>query len=108
MANAFKRMYGTPGKRIKWGVFKEDVEDSVSAISEGGRASAREAAARDLTNIDLDERARRGFLGKVFSGITVLTAIAQIATDQPALARTLIAAPLFFAVGFLGSEKTGL
>ena len=40
--------------------------------------------------------------------MTLAIAAAQVATHQPASARALVAAPLFFAVGFLGSEKTGL
>jgi hypothetical protein len=61
-----------------------------------------------LTNIDGDERLRRGLVGRVFVGVTLAIAAAQIATHQPASARAVIALPLFFAVGFLGSEKTGL
>ena len=106
LATQFKRMYATPGKRIKWGVFKEDVGEVT--VSESESRAARDAAAASLTNIDGDERARRGLVGRVFAGVTLAIAAAQIATHQPASARALIALPLFFAVGFLGSEKTGL
>ena len=102
-------MYATPGKRIKWGVFKEDVGTDASAVSESARcAGAGDATASSLTNIDGDERKRRGIVGRVFAALTIAIATAQVATHQPASARALIALPLFFAVGFLGSEKTGL
>ena len=106
VATQFKAMYATPGKRIKWGVFKEDVGEVT--VSESESRAARDAAAASLTNIDGDERARRGFVGRVFAGVTLAIAAAQIATHQAASARAVIALPLFFAVGFLGSEKTGL
>jgi hypothetical protein len=106
LATQFKKMYATPGKRIKWGVFKEDVGEVT--VSESESRAARDAAAASLTNIDGDERARRGFVGRVFAGVTLAIAAAQIATHQAASARAVIALPLFFAVGFLGSEKTGL
>lgn len=109
LATQFKRMYATPGKRIKWGVFKEDVDPlETAAVSESAARAARDAAAASLTNIDADERARRGLVGRAFVGMTLAIAAAQVATHQPASARALVAAPLFFAVGFLGSEKTGL
>ena len=108
LATQFKRMYATPGKRIKWGVFKEDVGTDASAVSESASRAARDAAASSLTNIDGDERKRRGIVGRVFAALTIAIATAQVATHQPASARALIALPLFFAVGFLGSEKTGL
>jgi hypothetical protein len=108
VATQFKAMYATPGKRIKWGVFKEDVGPAAAAVSESASRAARDAAASSLTNIDGDERARRGVVGRVFAALTIAIATAQVATHQPASARALIALPLFFAVGFLGSEKTGL
>jgi hypothetical protein len=37
LATQFKRMYATPGTRIKWGVFKEDVGEVTSA--RGGASS---------------------------------------------------------------------
>lgn len=108
VATQFKAMYATPGKRIKWGVFKEDVGTDAAAVSESASRAARDAAASSLTNIDGDERKRRGIVGRVFAALTIAIATAQVATHQPASARALIALPLFFAVGFLGSEKTGL
>ena len=108
VATQFKAMYATPGKRIKWGVFKEDVGSDAAAVSEPASRAARDAAASSLTNIDGDERKRRGIVGRVFAALTIAIATAQVATHQPASARALIALPLFFAVGFLGSEKTGL
>ena len=108
VATQFKAMYATPGKRIKWGVFKEDVGTDAAAVSESASRAARDAAAASLTNIDGDERKRRGIVGRVFAALTIAIATAQVATHQPASARALIALPLFFAVGFLGSEKTGL
>ena len=108
VATQVKAMYAPPGTRIKWGVFKEDVGTDASAVSESASRAARDAAASSLTNIDGDERKRRGIVGRVFAALTIAIATAQVATHQPASARALIALPLFFAVGFLGSEKTGL
>ena len=34
VATQFKAMYATPGKRIKWGVFKENVGPAAAAVSE--------------------------------------------------------------------------
>lgn len=106
LAKQFKTLYNTPGKRIKWGVFKEEIGEV--NVSEEESNSLRAAAAMSLTNIDMDERTRRGLVGKAFAGATVLLALGQVVTHQPPSTRAIIALPLFFAVGFLGSEKEGL
>lgn len=110
LATQFKAMYATPGKRIKWGVFTEDLDENEGGakFSDEQSASLRAAAALALTNIDLDERTRRGLVGRVFVGVTVALVAAQLVTHQPAEVRSLVALPLFFALGFLGSEKEGL
>ena len=58
LATQFKRMYATPGKRIKWGVFKEDVDPlETAAVSE----SAARAAGKPLppTAFFFDSRQRK-------------------------------------------------
>lgn len=106
LAEQFKQMYATPGKRIKWGVFKEDV--GAVATSPEKQEALRDAAASSLTNIDADERERRALVGKVTGAFCVALAVAQISTGAPPGARAVMALPLFFALGFTGSAETGL
>ena len=106
LAEQFKEMYATPGKRIKWGVFKEDV--GAVATSPEEQEALRDAAACALTNIDADERERRALVGKVTGAFCVALAVAQLSTGAPAGARAVMALPLFFAFGFTASAKTGL
>lgn len=112
LAEQFKRLYpGGAGERIKWGVFKEKVEASPDPPSDEAlaeRAALREAAACSLTNIDAAERARREKVGKVAAALCGALAVAQLATGAGASQRAVMALPLFFAVGFLGSAETGL
>ena len=111
LAEQFKRLYpGGAGERIKWGVFKEKVEASPDPPSDEAlaeRAALREAAACSLTNIDAAERAREK-VGKVAAALCGALAVAQLATGAGASQRAVMALPLFFAVGFLGSAETGL
>ena len=51
------------------------------------RARRARPQASSLTNIDGDERKRRGIVGRVFAALTIAIATAQVATHQPASAR---------------------
>ena len=56
--------------------------------------------------IDDEERGRRMMVGTAASAATAAAA-AQLALGASRLERVLLAIPLFFAVGFVGSAKTG-
>ena len=109
LADVFKQLYPGGGvKRIKWGVFKEDVDASSVTTTEEEQAELRAEAACSLTNIDADERARRGKAGTAFGIACALIAAVQLATGAPPAQRAVIAVPLFLGLGFKGSEATGL
>lgn len=109
LADVFKQLYPGGGvKRIKWGVFKEDVDASSVTTTEEEQAELRAEAACSLTNIDADERTRRGKAGTAFGIACALIAAVQLATGAPPAQRAVIAVPLFLGLGFKGSEATGL
>ena len=92
LADVFKQLYPGGGvKRIKWGVFKEDVDASSVTTTEDEQAELREQAACSLTNIDADERARRGKAGTAF-GIDMMSKMMQMqfeATLNPEIKKAL-------------------
>ena len=107
LADVFKQLYPSGGvKRIKWGVFKEDVTRVTTTEEE--QAALRDEASASLTNIDADERARRGRAGTAFGIAAALLAAVQLATGAPPAQRAIMAVPLFLGLGFKGSEATGL
>ena len=107
LADVFKQLYPSGGvKRIKWGVFKESV--AVVTTTEEEQAALRDEASSSLTNIDADERARRGKAGTAFGIACALLAAVQLATGAPPAQRAIMAVPLFLGLGFKGSEATGL
>ena len=110
LAEQFKAMYpGGSGKRIKWGVFQEEVSAAELQASDAeSQRSLREAAAENLTNIDADERGRRYKAGTGAAVFCAVLAAFQISTGAPPSQRALMALPLFFALGFVGSGATGL
>tara|TARA_B100000768_G_C11206232_1_gene343966 strand:- start:327 stop:842 length:516 start_codon:yes stop_codon:yes gene_type:complete len=109
LADVFKQLYPSGGvKRIKWGVFKEDVDASSVTTTEEEQAALRDEASSSLTNIDADERARRGKAGTAFGIACALIAVVQLATGAPPAQRAIMAVPLFLGLGFKGSEATGL
>ena len=109
LADVFKQLYPSGGvKRIKWGVFKEDVDASSVTTTEEEQAALRDEASASLTNIDADERARRGRAGTAFGIAAALLAAVQLATGAPPAQRAIMAVPLFLGLGFKGSEATGL
>ena len=109
LADVLKQLYPSGGvKRIKWGVFKEDVDASSVTTTEEEQAALRDEASSSLTNIDADERARRGKAGTAFGIACALLAAVQLATGAPPAQRAIMAVPLFLGLGFKGSEATGL
>ena len=109
LADVFKQLYPSGGvKRIKWGIFKEDVTTTSVTTTEEEQAALREEASNSLTNIDADERARRGKAGTAFGIAAAILAAVQLATGAPPAQRAIMAVPLFLGLGFKGSEATGL
>ena len=107
LADVFKQLYPSGGvKRIKWGIFKEDVAELTTTEEE--QAALRDEASVSLTNIDADERARRGKAGTAFGIACAILAAVQLATGAPPAQRAIMAVPLFLGLGFKGSEATGL
>ena len=104
----FAKLYrGGGGKQIYYGVFQRDAPASATK-SEEARARSRDEAAKTLTNIDAEERGRRMDVGKAAGAATAALAAAQLALGATRVERLAIAVPLFFALGFVGSAKTGL
>ena len=104
----FAKLYrGGGGKQIYYGVFQRDAPASATK-SEEARARSRDEAAKTLTNIDAEERGRRMEVGKAAGAATAALAAAQLALGATRVERLAIAVPLFFALGFVGSAKTGL
>lgn len=104
---AFAKVYAPDSnKSIHFGVFTRDV-DASAVPDDDERASRRARAARELAVIDDEERARRLVVGKAASAATAATAAAQLAFGASRPERAFIAIPLFFALGFVGSAKTG-
>ena len=109
LADVFKQLYPSGGvKRIMWGIFKEDVDASSVTTTEEEQAALRDEASASLTNIDADERARRGTAGTAFGIACAILAAVQLATGAPPAQRAIMAVPLFLGLGFKGSEATGL
>jgi len=104
----FAKVYrGGGGKQIYYGVFQRDAPTRATK-SEEARARSRDEAAKTLTNIDAEERGRRMEVGTAAGAATAALAAAQLALGATRVERLAIAVPLFFALGFVGSAKTGL
>lgn len=95
------------GKRVKYGVFTESVDPS-SVPAEEEQRKRREDAARDLVNIDMQERQRRTAVGTAGSVLTAALGVGLLAAHAPVATRFAIAFPLFLSYGFLESGRTGL
>lgn len=110
IASVFSKLYKskeTIGKSMYYGVFtRENTEESAPSASMA--AALRAAAAKSLTNINAEERARRMDVGKAASALTGAIVLAQLATHAARMDRLVVILPLFFALGFVGSAKTGL
>ena len=96
------------GKSIQYGVLQADVDPS-NVPSEEEQAVRKEAATRDLVNIDDKERGRRKLLGTVGSGVAAIAYAATFVFHLSLVPRILsIYFPIAFSVGFLTSSEKGL
>lgn len=100
----------SPGRRIKWGVFSEPIDETVAREQENSEEAAilRAEAAAALTNIDELERQRRTQAGIGGSALTIGLAAYLIYTGAGPLERLPIFLPASLAFGFLESGRTGL
>jgi hypothetical protein len=110
LAEQFKTMYpGGSGKRIKWGVFQQDISAAELEALQSNPEKAQELrneATESLTNINGDERSRRYKAGAGAAVFCAVLAAFQLSTGAPPSQRALIALPLFFALGFTGRVGT--
>ena len=105
----FSKLYkeNSSGKSIYYGVFQRDV-DETDRVDDATAAALRAEAARTLTNIGSKERERRMSVGLVSGALTAAIVATQLLTHAPRIERLAIVVPLFFALGFVGSAKSGL
>jgi len=102
---------GGVGSRVKWGLLKEEVSASEidkSPIAEQKRAELRAAAARDLVNIDQDERERRRLGGLAFAALAVLLALFMLWSNTIWYGRAGLFPVVALAYGYLLSAEEGL
>ena len=102
-----------PGRRresrIYYGVFQRDARGERERKSDDARRESRDDAAETLTNIDAEERGRRMEVGKAAGAADGGgRGGADWRWGRRASSGCAIAVPLFFALGFAGSAKTGL
>jgi hypothetical protein len=100
------------GKSLFAGPIPVNVDES-KKVSEAEASNRRLQASKDLTNIGMDERARRDKAGDVFRAISaVYIAWASLLADDGGFSGHLLrfasVVPVFFAVGYKLSAKTGL
>ena len=109
IGRVFSKLYkeNSTGKSIVYGVFQRDVDEN-DRVSDDEAASRRAEAARTLTNIDAKERQRRMNVGLVAWALTATLVATQTLTHAPRIERLAVVVPLFFALGFVGSAKSGL
>uniref|UniRef100_A0A7S1SHD7 Uncharacterized protein n=1 Tax=Tetraselmis chuii TaxID=63592 RepID=A0A7S1SHD7_9CHLO len=115
VAKMMDGLYSKEGYRIKYGVFKEKVEPPAKMsfaeymdASEEVRQSRQAEAAKELVNIDKDERGRRETVGTYLLSGTGITMLIFWLLGAPAPTRALLSLPLFFGLGFTLSGKAGL
>mmetsp|Transcript_10726 Transcript_10726/g.17169 ORF Transcript_10726/g.17169 Transcript_10726/m.17169 type:complete len:202 (-) Transcript_10726:746-1351(-) len=96
------------GKKVVFGVLQRDVDPATIPRSEEDRAKLRDQAARDLTNIDLEERQRRRRVGQGLNILSAVLGVTLVFLHVPALSRLAIFFPLAFAEGYITSANTGL
>ena len=105
----FSKLYkeNSTGKSIYYGVFQRDV-DETERVDDATAAALRAEATRTLTNIGSKERERRMNVGLVSGALTAAIVATQLLTHAPRIERLAVVVPLFFALGFVGSAKSGL
>jgi hypothetical protein len=100
------------GKSVFFGPIPVNVDESKRTTHDEA-TKRRETAARDLTNINMDERQRRDQAGSIMWVVSALyIAWASLIADDGGLSghllRFLSVVPTFLAVGYKLSAKTGL
>lgn len=108
IASVFSKLFaGDSGRKIYLGVLQRDVDpDTVPSMEE--RAGRRDNAARELVNIDDDERERRLYVGGALSVVTLALGAFLLTSHAPAVERLAIAPPLFLSYGYIASWQKGL
>lgn len=99
------------GSRVVWGLFKEPVrpqEIDSSAEAQLAREALRDAAARNLVNIDQQERWRRGLAGAVFAVVVALLAAVLLWFQAAWYARLGVFPLVALAYGYILSAQEGL
>ena len=95
------------GKRIAWGLLKQDVLDS-ELPSEEEQAARRAKAAAELTNIDGDERDRRQLAGLGLGAVTLAVAAGMLVGHVDASGRAALFPFVSLTLGYLASALEGL
>lgn len=100
------------GKSVYLGPFPTEVVDS-KRLADSEASARRQQAAQELININDDERQRRDEAGTVMGALSAIYVVwATLIGDDGGLSghflRLLSAFPIFLAVGYKLSAKTGL
>lgn len=99
------------GSRVKWGLFKEEIaQDAIDNTPEAqsARAALREAAARNLTNIDDQERERRRLVGLATVAGALVLALLMLWSKVDWSVRLAIFPIVALGNGYLLSAQEGL
>lgn len=100
---------GAEGSSVQWGVLKvATLEVDQSPEAQARRAALREKAARDLVNIDDEERERRRVASYFVAGGAILLAAFLLWSNAPWYSRGAIFPVVALAWGFNLSAKEGL
>jgi len=100
---------GSEGSSVKWGVLKEKtprVDQTPEAQQR--RAELRAQAARDLVNIDEEERERRRVASYAFAAFAAILAVFLLWSNAPWYSRGALLPVVAFAWGYNLSAKEGL
>lgn len=100
---------GAEGSSVKWGLLKERTpEVDQSAKARERRAELRAKAARDLVNIDDEERERRRVASYAFAAFAALLALYLLWSNAPWYSRGALFPVVALAWGYNLSAKEGL
>jgi hypothetical protein len=107
VGSVFTGLFPGNGKQIYFGVLQRDVPCDCD-LSEDERAARRVQAARDLVNIDQEERDRRQMAGTIGAVLTAVLAASLLVSHAGPLTRLAIDPPFALSYGYLMSAKEGL
>lgn len=100
---------GAEGSSVKWGLLKERTpEVDQSPKAQERRAELRAKAARDLVNIDDEERERRRVASYAFAAFAALLALYLLWSHAPWYSRGALFPVVALAWGYNLSAKEGL